>query len=374
MHRLYAMLMKEFFQLRRDKITLILAIMIPVIQLVVFGFAIQTDVKHLTTVVYDQSMSEDSRSLLDSFTATEYFNITSVAHSVKEANDTVVSGKARVAIIIPPDLTANIKHSRVTPIQVLVDSSDTMAASTAIQVASSIGQLTSVKAFLGKTHMTSSTPLNLYDMRIQPLFNRDFITSWYMVPGILGTMLMLTLIVITAISVVREREVGTMEQLLVTPLRTWELLVGKIVPYVIVGFVQMTIAILASVAIFDIPIRGSIFLAYLLTTLYITATLTLGILISTIAKTQIQAVEMSIIVIMPSILLSGFMFPRTSMPDVFIWVSNLLPMTYYLEIMRGIFLRGNGIVDLWMPTLSLLVFTVITFSIAMIRFKRSIGT
>ncbi len=369
MIRLRAMLQKEFNQLKRDTITLAIAIIMPVMQLLVFGFAIHTDVKHLSTVVYDQSMSTESRALLESFQSTQYFDVVSTVRGYKELNTAIDDGVAKVGIVIPPDLSGNVRSGQTTPIQVIVDASDSYTASSAIAAAQSIGNIKSKEALESRTHQVSIVPQTIYDMRIRPWYNPDFITAWFTLPGIIGIILMLTLIVITAMAIVREREVGTMEQLIVTPLKPWELMVGKILPYIIIGFIQTSIALLTAVTVFDMPIRGSILLLYTLTTLYITATLTLGIMISTFAKTQTQAIEMSIVLFMPSILLSGFMFPRMAMPEFFIWLSGLFPMTYYVEIIRGIVLRGASIWGLWHEVGALLLFIAITATLALKRMR-----
>ena len=354
MTRLKAILIKEFIQMRRDSVTLIIMFLLPIFQLLVFGFAIHTDIRHQSTVVLDQSMTEESRDLLTSFTASQYFDINYVAQSIPEVNARVDSGDARVGIIIPPDLTSSLKHGHATPIQVIVDASDSTAASSAIASAEAIGQLKSREILLKKQSGLSEDSLRLYDMRVRAWYNPDFITVYYMLPGIMGIILTMTMVMITSMAIVRERERGTLEQLLITPLRTWELLLGKLLPYILVGYVQTTVSLLVGIGIFAIPLRGSI------------------LLLSTISRTQMQAMQMSFLIFMPSVLLSGFIFPREAMPKIFYYMSDLLPMTYYVEILRGIILRGNDIHVLYPQAAALLVLITLTFLLAMKKFSRTI--
>lgn len=370
MSRFLAILKKETIQMRRDLMTLGIMVMLPIIQLLLFGFAIHTDVRHQSTAVFDQSLTEESRDLITSFTASGYFDIRYTAESYDEVNALIDRGAVRAGIIIPPDLTESLRHGRQTPIQILVDASDSMSASSAIAAAQSIGQLKSREIMLARYPQLSPQSLSLYDMRIRAWYNQDAVTVYYMLPGILGIILTMTMVMITSMAIVRERERGTLEQLLVTPMKTWELLLGKIVPYILIGYVQTTIALLVGLAVFGIPFRGSFLLLYALTTLFITASLTLGILISTAARTQMQAIMMSLFCFLPSILLSGFMFPREAMPAIFQYISAVIPMTYYVDITRGIFLKGNGLAALYPQTLSLGIFTAAVFTIAVRKFSR----
>lgn len=373
MKRLRALLIKEFIQMRRDKLTLAMMLGMPIIQLLLFGYAINTDVKHLPTIVFDQSLQQDSRDLLSSLSASEYFDIKYVAKNFQEINDTVDSGKAKVGIIIPPDFSDNLKSGRTASVQVIVDASDSMSASSAISAAQMIGQLKSQKILLqkvqGYTGHVEKTP---YDIRIRPWYNPDFVSAFYMVPGIMGVILTMTMVMITSMAIVRERERGTLEQLIVTPMKTWELMLGKILPYSIVGYVQVTVSIVAGIFVFDLPIRGSLGLLYCLTSLFIIASLAQGLLISTIAKTQMQAMQMSFFVFLPSILLSGFMFPREAMPMFFNLLGNILPLTFYLQIMRGIILKGVGLSVVWPQVLSLTLFITIILTISIKKFQKKI--
>ncbi len=374
MRRLRALLVKEFIQMRRDRLTFAMMIGLPIVQLLLFGFAINTDVKHLPTVVFDQSLQQDSRDFLSALTASEYFDITEVAGSHEEVAAAVESGRTKVGVIIPPDFSENLKHGRSAAVQVIVDASDSMAASSAISAAQLVGQLKSQEIMIRKLQgYTGKTVAPPFDVRIRPWYNPDFVTAFYMVPGILGVVLTMTMVMITSMAIVRERERGTLEQLIVTPMKTWELMLGKIIPYIFVGYVQATVALLVGIAVFDLPVRGSLGLLYLLTSWFIVASLALGILISTVAKTQMQAMQMSFFVFLPSVMISGFMFPREAMPQFFYWLGTLLPLTFYLQILRGIILKGVGITVLWTQIFALTVFISVVFTIAIKKFQKKLA-
>lgn len=363
--------------MKRDRFTFAMMIGLPVIQLIVFGFAINTDVKHLSTIVFDQALQQESRELISTFEASGYFDVKYTAASFQEVNNSIEQGKSKVGLIIPPDFTNNLHHGRSATLQVIVDASDYMAASSAISTAQLIGQLKSQELIIKKTQNILGKQLSQpYDIRISPWYNPDFVSAFYMVPGILGTILTMTMVMITSMAIVRERERGTLEQLIVTPvtpMKSYELMLGKIIPYIFVGYVQMTLALLVGILIFDLPIRGSIGLLYGLTSLFIVASLSLGIPISTLTKTQMQAMQLSFFIFLPSILLSGFMFPREAMPYLFYSIGKILPLTYYLEIMRGIILKGIGLNFLWSQVLSLATFILAVLTISVLKFQKKLA-
>lgn len=367
--RILSVLYKEFLQMRRDKMTLGLIFMLPMVQLLLFGFAIQTEVKHIPTVVFDQSLSSDSREMLDAFTASGYFDVTHVARSFNEVNKTIDSGDAKAGIIFSPDFSNNVRKGSSAQIQVIVDASDNMIANQAIAVANSIGLLKSQEVIARKINI-KNTP---YDIRVRPWYNPDGVTAFYMVPAILGIVVTMTMVLVTSMGIVRERERGNLEQLMVTPIKPMELMIGKILPYIGLGYLQITVALLIGVTVFGVPIRGSLLQLYLLTLFFITASLGLGILISNIAKTQMQAMQMAFFVMLPSILLSGFMFPREAMPQIIYYLSNLIPLTYYLVIIRGIVLKGIGFQYLYGQVISLLVFSVVLLVVSAKKFKKKIA-
>ena len=374
MIRLRALLLKEFIQMRRDRLTFGLMIGIPIFQLLLFGFAIKTDVKHLPTVVFDQSHSVESRDLLESFSASGYFDLDLYVNSFKEVNSLIDNGRAKVGIILPPDFAEAVRSGRSAGVQVIVDASDSMAASSAISTAMTIGQLRSQNIMIKRLESLGGRLSGLpYDIRIRPWYNPDFVTAFYMVPGIMGMILTMTMVMITSMAIVREREHGTLEQLIVTPMKSWELMLGKIIPYVFVGLVQAGVALMVGILVFDLPIRGNLIELFLYTLLFIVASLSLGILISNFSQTQMQAMQLSFFIFLPSVLLSGFMFPREAMPEIFFQLGKLLPLTFYLQIMRGVVLKGVGIVALWPQVTALLVYTSIVLTVSVFKFRKKLA-
>jgi len=355
--------------MRRDKMTLGLIFMLPLVQLLLFGFAIQTEVKHISTVVFDQSLTGESRALLDSFSASGYFDIRYVVDSYADVNKMIDSGKAKVGIVFPPDFAKNVRKNVSAPVQVLVDASDNMVANQAIAIANSIGLLKSQEILTQRVKLAGQP----YDIRVRPWYNPDGITAYYMVPAILGVVVTMTMVLLTSMGIVRERERGTLEQLMVTPIKPLELMLGKILPYIVLGYLQITVALIIGVAVFGVPIKGSLLELYILTLFFITASLGLGILISNVAKTQMQAMQMGFFVMLPSILLSGFMFPRDAMPRLIYYISNLIPLTYYLDIIRGIVLKGIGFPYLVGQVTSLFVFSVVLLIASALKFKKKIA-
>lgn len=369
MSRILAILKKEFLQLMRDRLTLGMVFALPLFQLLLFGYAIQTDVKHIPTAVFDQSLSAESRDMMEAFTASGYFDVYYSAAGYTEITELIDSGRAKVGIIFPPDFSENLKKGDTAAVQVLVDASDSMSSSTAIATANAIGLLKSQKIFIQKSQMANIP----YDIRVRPWYNPDGITAYYMVPAILGIIVTMTMVMMTAVAIVRERERGTMEQLMVTPIRSYELMIGKIIPYIGLGYLQITVALLVGSLVFQVPIRGSLLELYLLTLFFITASLGLGILISNVAKTQMQAFQMSFFVMLPSIMLSGFLFPREAMPLIVQYIGAILPLTYYLTIIRGIVLKGIGFPYLVSQVAALLVFSVVLITLSIIKFKKKIA-
>ncbi|HPX03550.1 MAG TPA: ABC transporter permease [Synergistaceae bacterium] len=369
--RLRALIVKEFIQVLRDRLTLAMLIFMPVAQLLIFGFAINTDVKHLNTAIFDQSKSQESREIIQSFTASNYFDIKLYANSIKEVNRAVGSGAAKVGLIIPPDYAQRIKGGRVASIQLIIDATDNMSASSAMAAAQTIGMLKSQEILSDKfRRMGFEMPPQTVDIRIRPWYNPDFITSWYLVPGIMGLLLTITLITMMAMAIVRESEQGTLEQLLVTPMHTWELLLSKILPYIIVGYIQIIVSITVGMGVFKMPFLGSKTLFFVLTFFYVVANLSLGIMISTFVQNQMQALQLSIFLILPSVLLSGFVFPTEAMPGIFRYLGECLPITYYIRLSRQIILKGGGFELVWKDTLALCAYIAVMFSSSIVMFKK----
>lgn len=369
--RLKALIVKEFIQVFRDKITLALLITMPVAQLLIFGFAINTDIKHLATAVFDQSRSQESREMTESFTASNYFDIVLYARNMKEVNKAVESGKAKVGIIYPSDYAQKINSGRQAQIQVIVDATDNMSASSALAAAQTLGMLKS-KEIMTKQFikMGFRIPKDSIDVRLRPWYNPDFITSWYIVPGIMGLLLTMTLITMMAMAIVRESEQGTLEQLLVTPMHAWELLLSKIIPYVVVGYIQIMMSLVVGIAVFDMPFLGSVTLFFVLTFIFVVANLAFGIMISTVSQNQMQALQISIFIILPSVLLSGFVFPLEAMPKGFRYLGECFPITYYIRLTRQIILKGGGLEYVWKDALALCGFIALMFSSSITMFKK----
>lgn len=371
MRRLKALIVKEFIQVFRDRITLAMMAGIPVMQLLIFGFAINTDVKHLRTAVLDQARTQESRQLLDEFRGSMYFDMVKTVHSFAELNEAVDRGDVKVGIAIPPDFSRKTSSGRRAGVQVIVDATDSMSASSAISAANMLGMLGSQRILISELSRRGiHPPKGAIDVRVRPWYNPDFVTSWYMVPGIIGILLTMTLTIMMAIAIVRESEQGTLEQLLVTPLRPWELLTSKVVPYVLIAYMQLMIAIMCGIYIFDMPFRGSLPLFLGLTFFFIMASLSMGIVISTVSENQMQALQLSIFAILPSILLSGYLFPIEAMPRLFQIMAHCVPMTYYLKIARHIILKGSPFLYVWKETAALFVFVVLLFSASIAMFRR----
>lgn len=367
--RLRSIFWKEFIQMRRDRATLGMMLGIPVMQLMLFGFAIRQDVRNLPTVVWDQSRTQESRELVQRFESTDNFLITGPVHSYADALARVKSGRARAAIVVPEGYARDVKRGRQATIQVLVDATDPTASQSAIAAAQMVGQRMSL-SLLAARFGTAAPTVQPLDVRVRPLYNPALESALFIVPGIMGMILSNILIVITAMAVVREREHGTLEQLIVTPLTRSEIMLGKISPYVLVGMVQITAVLLIGHLVFRVPIRGSIPLIYGASLIFITASLGLGLFISTIVRGQAQAIQASFFFLLPNVLLSGFMFPREAMPFAAKQLGLLLPLTYYLQFMRGVILKGAGLTDLWPQALVLLGFAVLFFTFSTLRFQK----
>jgi ABC-2 type transport system permease protein len=362
------MLRKEFIQMRRDRLTFVIIIGIPIVQLVLFGYAIRVEVRNLSTVVLDESRSSESRSLIAVMEQTQNFRITGSVQSRDEVRNWIESGRARAAIVIPPDFRRDIERHRTAHAQVIVDAADPLASASAI---SGAALAASVRAtVIADPRSNRPPPL---EVRVRPWYNPALRTAVYIVPGLIGMLLSLTLLLVTSIAIARERERGTFEQLVVTPISKTNLMLGKLLPFVLVGYIQMTSILILGRILFHVPIRGSVILLYVLSLGFIVANLGIGLLISTLVDTQLQAMQLSVFFLLPNILLSGFMYPRAAMPTLAQWISYMLPLTYYLTIIRGILLKGIGIQNLWHETLILLGFAGLLIIISVKRFSKTVS-
>ena len=360
----WPMLWKESIQLRRDPFTLGMVVGIPAIQILLFGFAIRTEVRHLPMLVLDESRTASSRALVQAMLNTRNFDVAGAVTTRDEVRRAIERDDARAALIIPPSYETDLKRRRPAHAQVIVDAADPLASSAAIGGAALAGNVVASTLTRGFV-----APL---EVRVRPWYNPALESAIYIVPGVAGVLLTMTMIVVNGLAVVRERERGTLEQLVVTPISKLGLMLGKILPFALLGYVQMSVVLLIGRFGFDVPIRGSVALLYLLALPFIFASLGIGLLISTLARTQAQAMQLGFFVILPTILLSGFMFPREAMPAPAQWLGAMIPATFFLRVLRGILLKGAGIEALWTETAALCAFAVVMVTLATLRFKKSV--
>lgn len=364
---LWPMLWKEFVQLRRDRFTLAMMVALPAVQLLLFGFAIQTEVRHIRTLVLDESKTPESRALVRVMTNTGNFDFVGTVASRAEIADRIGQGEAGAALVIPPAFMADLRRGRTAQAQVIVDAADPMSSSAAMSGAAQAAQARAIA--LADPRGAAHPPL---EVRIRPWYNPGLRSAVYIVPGIVGVLLSMTMVMITSMAVVRERERGTLEQLVVTPISRTGLMLGKLIPFLLIGYVQMTVVLLLGRLVFDVPFRGSLVALYVITLAFIVANLGLGLLLSTAVRTQTQAMQLSFFFLMPNILLSGFMFPREAMPAPAQWLGALLPLTYYLRILRAILLKGVGTAQVWPESLALVGFALVLVALSVRRFSKTI--
>jgi ABC-2 type transport system permease protein len=374
--RFKAILKKEFIQIRRDRASLGMAVVMPVMMLLLFGYAVNTDVEHLPTVVWDQSQSSDSREIIETFRNTRYLDPDLYVEGYKEVENMLDTATARVAIIIPPDYGKRLQGDEVASLQVLVDGSDPTVARAAMSAVQMVGlnkslevQGERMKNQGSGANTIAALPVNV-ETRVW--YNPDMKSIVFNIPALIGLILQNVIAMLTSFSMVREKERGTMEQLVVTPIRSLELLLGKLLPFVLIGFVSLSLVIGFGVYWFGVVPKGSLPLLFLLASIFLFTILAIGLLISTVARTQLQAMQMTFILILPSILLSGFIFPRETMPKFLQLLGGLLPLTYFLDIVRGIFLKGVGIKYLWQDTFALCLFAVLLLALSAKKFKKNL--
>lgn len=368
MRRFLPMFRKEFIQMRRDRLTLGIMTGIPVVQLLLFGFAIQTDVKHIPTVVLDQSRTPASREIVAAFQNTGNFRITAYVDGREALDRAIARGDAQAGIVVPEDFSRAGARGVTATIQVIVDASDPLQSQSAIAAAAGLAQAKNLE-LLSAAARRPSLPL---EVRVRPRYNPGLRSAVYIVPGLVGVILTITMVLVTAMAIVRERERGTLEQLIVTPITRTELMLGKIAPYVGVGIVQMTTVLVVGRFVFDVPLTGNVLELYALALIFVIASLAFGLFISTLVRTQQQAMQVAFFFVLPNILLSGFMFPRPAMPEVFQWLGALLPLTHFLKVLRGILLRGVGVEALWQEALILAGFAVGLIALAVRRFHKTL--
>ncbi len=364
-----AIALKEFTSVLRDPMTLFFMLFPPLVEMVAFGFALDNDVKHMATVVYNQDKTAASRRLLDMFVNTETFRIEREVQSVDELSAEIRRGHAYVGIQIPPDFSRRLNSGSGAKIEVLIDGSNSTTALQALNTAMGITLTRSIGTLLERSG-TVTLPI---EVRPQMLFNPSMRSPNFFLPGVIGVVLQISTTFATAMSLVRERERGTLEQLLVSPLSRWGLMLGKIVPYLIIGFVMACSLFLLMRYLFQVPIVGSIGILLGATALYIFCLLSLGLIVSTRAQNQMQALQLTMTLILPTVFFSGFIFPRETMPTVFYFLGSVLPTTYYITLLRGIILRGAALADFWQEIAVLCGMATVLFGICTLLFRKKIS-
>lgn len=358
---------KELLQLRRDRLTIGMMVLLPLMQLVLFGYAIDTDVRHMPTVIYDADGSPASRDLVRRLAVTGSYDILGQVGDEHMIEAAFRRGDAGVALVIPARYSADLARGRAAHVQLLVDGSDPQTVASATNTAATvIGELAAASAPAG-------APAGGIRVETAVLYNPDLRTALFIVPGLVGVILTLTMVMFTSMAIVRERERGTLEQLIVSPVQSVELVIGKIVPYVAIGYVQMTLILGAGSWLFDVPVDRSLGLLYALASLFIAGNLALGLVFSTLARTQQQAMQMSFFFLLPNILLSGFMFPYAGMPRFAQILSTGLPLTHFLRIIRGIVLKRASAAELAPEVLALAIILGVLVVLASLRFRKKLG-
>ncbi len=362
-----AVLLKEFTHIARDRATLAISMMIPLFQLILFGFIDQT-VRDLPTVVVDQDHSRESRLLMDELRATRTFKITHVTPDPHAARDDITAGRARVGVLIPPDFHDRRARHLTAKILVLIDGSDSTASAQALAAANGVAAQVTVEEITARAAATGVSA----GFSVQPiiLFNPDGRTANYIIPGLIAIILQIVAMVLTAIAIVKEREQGTLEQLLVTPVDPLGLMLGKVVPYLLIGLAEMVMILLAMRFGFGVPIRGNLLFLFGMATIYLFALLSLGLFVSTISTTQAQAQQLAQMFLLPSIFLSGYIFPSSGLPAVLWAIGRVLPATHMVEIMRGVVLRDAGPRELLPNVLALVAISVVLVALSVHRFRK----
>jgi ABC-2 type transport system permease protein len=365
--KIWAMLVKEFLQLRRDRVSFAMIVVMPLMQLMLFGYAINTTPRNLPTAVLLQENSDLARSILAALENTKYFKITQLPRTTAELDGLLASGKVLFAIEIPAGFERSVRRGDKPAMLVAADATDPVASGSAL---SALGM--AVQTALTHDRLVPEKPEMPFEIRAHARYNPAGQTQLNIVPGLVGTILTMTMLIFTALSVTREIERGTMENLLAMPITSVEIMLGKIIPYVFVGFVQATLIVGIGVLLFGVPIIGNLAVLAFLSTLFIAANLSIGYTFSTIAQNQLQAIQMSFMFFLPNILLSGFMFPFAGMPNWAQWIGEALPLTHYLRIVRSIMLKGSSLADLQYDALALFVLMLIAMTIAVTRFRRTL--
>jgi ABC-2 type transport system permease protein len=369
--RFLAVLIKEFRQLRRDRLTFAMMVAVPIVQLILFGFAINTDPKSLPTAVVSADESEFSRSLVAGLENSSYFRITQRPRNEAEGNRLLAEGEVQFLLVIPPRFSQQLLRGERPAVLLAADATDPAAAGNALAALAAISRQV-------LTHDLTGPLLALevkdppFDIRVQRRYNPEAISRYNIVPGLIGVILTMTMVMMTSLAITRERERGTMENLLATPVRPLEVMVGKIVPYILIGYVQVAVILILAKLLFNVPMVGSLWLLLASLVLFMAANLTIGFTFSTIAKNQLQAMQLTFFFFLPSILLSGFMFPFRGMPAWAQMIGEALPLTHFLRIVRGIMLKGNGLAEITPQLWPLALFMLVVGMVALRRYRQTL--
>jgi ABC-2 type transport system permease protein len=371
-HRMMALIRKEFIQIARDPRTLYIVLAIPVIQLFLLGYTATTDVRNVPLAVFDESHSPAARDLLDAYRAADYFRLAYDVGSEAELRQLIDDGQARAGLIIPADFEAKVLAGQTADVAFVLDGSDPNVASTSLAAATLIGQEHSTELTVERLNAqgVSVATRQAIDVRARVWYNPDLVSAYFMIPALIGMILQLLTSLLTASAIVRERERGTIEQLIVTPIGSGELILAKIIPYALIGFFDTIEILVIGTLWFHVPIRGSLGLLLLLSALFLAGSLGVGLFVSTIAKTQQEAIMLVYFTMLPTVFLSGFMFPLAAMPRVLQWVSYVIPLRYYLIIIRSILLKGVGAGALTGEIAALAIYAAVVLSAAALRFRK----
>ncbi len=370
-HRFWAVVLKEFIQMRRDRITFGMMVGIPLMQLLLFGFAINSDPKHLPTVVRNADRGPYARTIVAGLQNSDYFHVLGTVDSEAEAARLLQLGEVQFVINLPEDFSRSLMRGERPAVLLEADATDPAATGNALAALQNLASGLLARDLRGPLAKLNATTGPL-DLRVHRLYNPEGITQYNIVPGLMGVVLTMTMVIITALAITRERERGTMENLLATPARPTEVMVGKIVPYVAVGYIQFSLILIAARFLFGVPMLGSLFLLYGVALLFIAANLAVGITFSTVAKNQLQAVQMAFFFFLPSILLSGFMFPFRGMPEWAQAIGSVLPLTHFLRIVRGILLKGNGVIEIAPEIWPIALFLLVVLAIGVKRYRQTL--
>jgi ABC-2 type transport system permease protein len=362
---------KEFIQLKRDRLTFGMIVGIPVVQLVLFGFAINSDPKHLPAMLIDADRSEFSRSIAAALRNSDYFHFVGEAGSEREADRMLARGDAQFVVTIPAGFSRALIRGERPAVLIEADATDPTATGNALSAVNQLAQTALVYDLTGPLASLATKPI-AFDVMVHPRYNPEAVTQYNIVPGLMGVILTMTMVLMTGLAMTRERERGTFENLLATPALPIEVMTGKIVPYIVIGLIQVTLVLAAAFTVFDVPMQGNVVLLYAVVLLFIAANLTLGITFSSIASNQLQAMQMTFFFFLPSILLSGFMFPFRGMPEWAQWLGSLLPLKHFLVLVRGVVLKGNAAIELWPAIWPIGVFMLVVIVIGLRFYKRTL--